>query len=139
MKFKALEIGSGDAFLIETGEKQILFDSGGSKSRIIHLLRNNRKIDLAICSHNDSDHSHGFIGLLEDPKFEIAEIWLPGLWIPILNFIIEERVNKDLIHLFFESIDEFDKVREERNESYDYNSLVEETNIFIKILIIDYK
>lgn len=45
MKFRALEIGSGDAFLIETEKEKILFDSGGSGSKIKNLIKNNQKIN----------------------------------------------------------------------------------------------
>jgi hypothetical protein len=132
MKFKALEIGSGDAFLIETQGQQFLFDSGGSKSKICDLTKKNKVIDLAICSHNDSDHSNGFIGLLESPSVEIKEIWLPGIWIPILNFIIEEGINRDLIHIFYKNIEEHNDIKDNNNEIYDYSSLVEETDISIE-------
>jgi len=132
MIFRALEIGSGDAFLIEKEGKQILFDSGGSKSKIKYLTQKNKVIDLAICSHNDSDHSNGFIGLLETPSFEIKEIWLPGIWIPILQFLIDEGVDRNLINLYFQNIEELNKVRNNNNETYDYNSLVEETDISLE-------
>lgn len=126
VKFRALEIGSGDAFLIENEGKQILFDSGGSESRIIDLISPNKIIDLAICSHNDSDHANGFIGLLKSPSHEIKEIWLPGMWVPILNFIIENEINGKLTEIIF---------RDKRgiNDIRDYNSLVEESNVSIEI------
>jgi len=132
MIFKALEIGSGDAFFIEEKEKQILFDSGGSKSKIRELLKKNTTINLAICSHNDSDHSNGFIGLLEDPKFAINEIWLPGLWIPILNFIIENRLNTDFLHTYFENKMEIERIKELGDETFNYESLIEESDISIE-------
>lgn len=132
MKFKALEIGSGDAFLLETEGKQILFDSGGSKSKIRDLTKKNKTIDLAICSHNDSDHSNGFIGLLENPSCDIKEIWLPGIWIPILHFLIEEGINRGLVDLYFKDIEEINQIKNESDETYDYYSLVEETNVSIE-------
>lgn len=122
MKFRALEIGSGDAFLIEKEGKQILFDSGGSESKIIDLISPNKIIDLAICSHNDSDHANGFIGLLKSPSHEIKEIWLPGMWVPILNFIIKNEINGKLIRKYNRDI----------KEIFDYNSLVEESNVSIE-------
>jgi len=131
MKFRALEIGSGDAFLIETDGKQILFDSGGSKSKIRDITKNNKIIDLAICSHNDSDHSNGFIGLLESPSYEIKEIWLPGIWVPILDFIIEKGINRKLIDLHFENIEEINQIRNNNEEEFNYSSLVEESDISI--------
>lgn len=132
MKIRALEIGSGDAFLIETEEKQILFDSGGSKSKIRDLTKHNKIIDLAICSHNDSDHSNGFIGLLESPSYEIKEIWLPGIWIPILDFIIEKGINRELINFCCENIEEINQIRNYNEECFNYSSLVEESNISIE-------
>ena len=86
LKFTALEVGSGDAFLLEDGDKKILFDSGGSKNKIVALLKKKgiNKIDLAICSHNDVDHANGFIGLLNS-SISIKEIWLPGTWASIIR------------------------------------------------------
>ncbi len=130
MRFRALEIGSGDAFVIEANGKQILFDSGGSKSLIKKLLKSNRKIDLAICSHNDSDHANGFLGLLEDPEFEIDEIWLPGLWVPVLDFVIEAAINKKSVHLIFKSFEEYNEIKE-TNHELAYDSLVEQSDISI--------
>ena len=88
LKFTALEVGSGDAFLLEDENRKILFDSGGSKNKIVALLRKKgiTKIDLAICSHNDKDHSKGFLGLLNS-KIRIGEIWLPGTWASVIHSV----------------------------------------------------
>ena len=88
LKFTALEIGSGDAFLLEDGDRKILFDAGGSQDLIVRLLKKKKikKIDLAICSHNDKDHSNGFLGLLKS-DIAIDEIWLPANWASILHSI----------------------------------------------------
>lgn len=86
LRFTALEIGSGDAFLLEDGDRKILFDSGGSGPRIKSILESKGidNIDLAICSHNDLDHANGFIGLLKS-DVSIKEIWLPGTWASIIR------------------------------------------------------
>lgn len=86
-RFTALEIGSGDAFLLEDEGKTILFDSGGNKSHIKRLLKEEgvTRINLAICSHNDGDHANGFIGLLKS-DIDIDEIWLPYWWSSILQY-----------------------------------------------------
>lgn len=34
------------------------------------------RIDLAVCTHPDSDHKGGFFGLLQDPDMYIKEFWL---------------------------------------------------------------
>ncbi len=93
MKFTALEIGSGDAFLLQDNERNTLFDAGGSKSKIVKVLKDNEvsQIDLAICSHNDKDHANGFIGLLMQPDICIKEIWLPGIWASIVQYVIDHR------------------------------------------------
>ena len=61
-KLQALEIGSGDSFLLECNEKSYLIDAGGNKQKILKLIP--QKINIAICTHNDSDHSNGFLGPL---------------------------------------------------------------------------
>lgn len=88
LKFTALEVGSGDAFLLEEDERKVLFDSGGNQSLIVKLLKKNEieKIDLAICSHNDADHANGFIGLLKS-NIPVKEMWLPGTWASIIHSV----------------------------------------------------
>lgn len=98
-RFSALEIGSGDAFLLEDSDNNwnCLFDAGGSKSKIVSLLKNKKrrikKINLAICSHNDGDHANGFIGLLKEPDIDIDEIWLPYWWSSILQYAVEQDID----------------------------------------------
>ena len=115
LKFTALEIGSGDAFLLEDGDRKILFDAGGSQDLIVRLLKKKKikKIDLAICSHNDIDHANGFIGLLKTDII-IEEIWLPGLWADILQFVIDNRNNS---HTIWFELDEYLCNNEAKNYS----------------------
>jgi len=96
------------------------------------LIKNNQKIDLAICSHNDSDHSNGLIGLLKSPLFEIKEIWLPATWVPILDFIIEKGINGELDYFLHEYIEESNLAINDNKKSLDYSSLVKESNISIE-------
>jgi beta-lactamase superfamily II metal-dependent hydrolase len=61
MKFTALPVKVGDAFLLETTEKHtILVDGGMNQSHIIQLLNNphikNNHITLLVCTHYDADH-----------------------------------------------------------------------------------
>lgn len=84
-KLTSLLIGSGDSFLIENGEENYLVDSGGNQRTILNLIPT--RINLAICTHNDSDHSKGFIGILKSKKHTVDEIWLPGIWATILDFV----------------------------------------------------
>ena len=97
-KFTALEVGSGDAFLLEDYDNDwnCLFDAGGSKNRIVYLLKRKRieELNLAICSHNDVDHANGFIGLLQS-NIKIDEIWLPGTWSAILQYVKDNGFGLD--------------------------------------------
>ncbi len=88
-RFTALTVRQGDAFLLEDNGLKCLFDSGVDES-IIDLLKFKGidSLDLAICSHNDSDHVNGFIELF-DANFPIKEIWLPGLWASVLKFVAD--------------------------------------------------
>lgn len=122
LKFTALEVGSGDAFLIEDDDKKYLFDSGGNKILIANLLKNKKikKLDLAICSHNDIDHANGFIGLLDpNSKIEIEEIWLPGDWASILKFVKDGEISPHEIICYLDECDESDNKYRENYEKND--------------------
>lgn len=107
LKFHALEVGSGDAFLLENLEKnkwRCLFDAGGAKKRIVDLLKENsiNKLNLAICSHNDIDHANGFLGLLDhNSGIDIDEIWLPGTWAKIIEFVVNNGIPVGEIEEYF--------------------------------------
>lgn len=94
LKFTALTIREGDAFLLEDNGWKCLFDSG-KDGIIVDLLKYKGidKLDLAICSHNDADHANGFIELLQS-GIKIDEIWLPGLWASILQYIKDNRISR---------------------------------------------
>ena len=87
-KFTALEVGKGDAFLLQNQGWNCLFDAG-QYSNIISLLKDKgiHRLHLAICSHNDVDHAKGFIELLKDGSIAIDEIWLPGTWASVLKYV----------------------------------------------------
>lgn len=127
LKFTALKIKNGDAFLLQDGEWNCLFDSGGNQDTIKHIIKQDKKIksiNLAICSHNDSDHSHGFIGLLKLRTFPINEIWLPELWCAIVNYVIVNRNNNVLWSEIEDYLYDYnDDERNERWADYDIDSL----------------
>jgi hypothetical protein len=89
IQFRSLKVGSGDSFLVEDNGLRYLVDSGGSAIIMQRLIT--EPIDIAICTHNDSDHSKGFIGLLKKRKGLIKEIWLPGVWAGVIKFISEGK------------------------------------------------
>lgn len=61
----ACDIGQGDAILIQKNTTQILIDSGSGKQVLDCLGKHmpfwDRKIELAISTHVDKDHSGGFL------------------------------------------------------------------------------
>ena len=81
-RFTALPLSSGEAFVLETEHDHrgyvVLFDGGQSKTRgpengLFKSLKDHcptvgNRIDIAICSHSDHDHSAGF------PRF--VETWV---------------------------------------------------------------
>ena len=84
MNLQALDGGKGDAFLLNDGESNYLID-GGNKTIADNALPNH--INVVIITHNDNDHLAGLVTILKKSKLTIDEIWLPGLWQPILQFI----------------------------------------------------
>lgn len=99
LSFSALEIGQGDAFLLEKDEWKCLFDSGGSKDAVVTLLKKKKinHINLAICSHNDFDHTNGFIGILDiKNNITIEEIWLPGIFGSIIQYVADNGIPRDI-------------------------------------------
>lgn len=101
--------------MIRDGECTFLIDAGGSKSLIRKMAPD--YIDIAICTHNDADHSNGFIGLLSDSNKDINEIWLPGMWQPILSFYIEKSPEFRSLELDFKKIPNYDSLVSCREQS----------------------
>lgn len=100
LSFSALEVGQGDAFLLEKDGWKCLFDSGGSKSGLKSLLKNKRinHLNLAVCSHNDCDHINGFLGILDtNSKITVDEIWLPGLFGSIIQYVVDNGIPREIL------------------------------------------
>ncbi len=77
-----LDVGQGDAILIQQGTEQILID-GGSGSSVVEKLGNympfwDRKIETVMLSHPHADHYAGLIDVFE--RFEVEKfIWTGAL------------------------------------------------------------
>lgn len=112
MKFEIdmLSVGNADAITIrywgdDNQEVVILIDAGKREhgARIIRHIRNNteqKKINLAICTHSDNDHIGGFKYLL-DQEIEIDEFWMhdPENYREKLTKLLKEASNKGLTSL----------------------------------------
>lgn len=76
-----LDVGQGDAILIQTKRAhQILIDGGPSDAVLVELGKHlpvwDRTIELVIVSHNHADHLTGLIEVAR--RYTIGEIWLSG-------------------------------------------------------------
>lgn len=89
-KFISISVNQGDAFYLERGERKILVDGGKSRNgftRQFSRTTNSEFIDILVCTHADSDHINGLLGLL-DEGFNVTEVWLPGVWTSRLEDLI---------------------------------------------------
>lgn len=84
-EYEILKVGDADVIIIRqyinNESYLILIDAGNAidSSTIKNHLKRYYKttyIDLAICTHPDSDHKDGFFDLLLDPEITVAEFWL---------------------------------------------------------------
>lgn len=97
-EYECLALGDADAivirhYMVKDGVEKpyvIVIDAGKSddgKKVAKHLKDNfgNKHIDLAICTHPDSDHKDGFFDLLDDKDVTIDEFWLtdPALFLTV--------------------------------------------------------
>ena len=72
-----LDVGQGDAILIEHGTQQILIDGGPSPQAISAALSKampfwDRSIDLVVSTHPDADHLAGLIEVLK--RYHVAQV-----------------------------------------------------------------
>ncbi len=77
-----LDIGQGDAILIQQGNHQVLVDGGPSPQAISlalgkQMLFWDRTIDLVVLTHPDSDHLAGLIEVLQ--RFQVNQVLYPDL------------------------------------------------------------
>jgi competence protein ComEC len=94
-----LDVGQGDAILIQQGNQQILVDGGPSPQAINLALGKNmpfwdRTIDLLILTHPDDDHLSGLVEVLQ--RFQVKRVLYPDLAYPSLGYeewlrLIEEK------------------------------------------------
>ena len=63
-------VGCADCCIISSGGRHILIDAGdnSAKNRAVHYIRQNGidRIDLAVITHFDSDHSNNFLNILNE-------------------------------------------------------------------------
>jgi competence protein ComEC len=77
-----LDVGQGDAILIQKGSWQVLIDGGPSPQEITLELSSkmpfwDRSIDLVILTHPQSDHITGLVEVLN--KYQVEQVLYPDL------------------------------------------------------------
>jgi len=75
IRVRALDVGQGDAYLVEFDRRTILIDGGPDPARLLAELGAslppwNRHIDVVALTHAHADHADGLIGVLE--RYEVG-------------------------------------------------------------------
>ena len=75
IRVRALDVGQGDAFLVELDGRTLLVDGGPDPARLLAELGAslppwNRRIDVVALTHAHADHAAGLIGVLE--RYEVG-------------------------------------------------------------------
>ncbi|MBI5324304.1 MAG: MBL fold metallo-hydrolase, partial [Ignavibacteriae bacterium] len=89
LKVFFIDVGQGDAILIEIGKIRILIDGGEdsslknylTKSHFQYLLSKEKKLhfDYVIITHFDSDHYSGLTDIINDSRFTFGTIYHNGI------------------------------------------------------------
>lgn len=82
LEVSILDIGQGDAILIETPYRQNILIDGGPDNSVIYGLSKNlpffeRTIDLMILTHPDADHVTGLVEVLR--RYEVKKVLYTGV------------------------------------------------------------
>ena len=77
IRVRALDVGQGDAFLVEFDGRTLLIDGGPDPSRLLAELGASlppwtRRIDVVALTHAHADHADGLIGVLERYEVNLA-------------------------------------------------------------------
>ncbi len=73
-----IDVGQGDAILIDYGEIEILIDGGEKSPGVVDYIRPyiDGALDVMVATHTHADHIGGLIDVLA--KYQVKDIWLNG-------------------------------------------------------------
>lgn len=73
-----IDVGQGDAILIDAGTTEILIDGGDKSSGIADYLDSyvDGNLEIVIATHAHADHIGGLVSVLE--RFQVEQIWYDG-------------------------------------------------------------
>lgn len=106
LKVAFLDVGQGDAILLRTPNRRYVLIDGGPDGTVLSRLGeemrfNEHTIDLAIASHNHSDHITGLNRVLE--RYDVQKIWIGGAihttneYLKLLNIIKAQGVPTEVV------------------------------------------
>ncbi|KGR32650.1 Metallo-beta-lactamase superfamily protein [Vibrio campbellii] len=123
-RFIMFPVSVGDSFYLYTQDKSILVDGGQAEKKLEPLILNKNisKIDYMLCTHADSDHIGGLIGVLASTsnRISVTQVWVPSFWAWVVSSLITDDVWEKLASdlNFYSSLEEFsESVKNEANSS----------------------
>lgn len=80
LRVRILDVGQGDAILVDTPSHHHLLVDGGPDESVVALLAQflipPERLDLVVATHNDADHIGGLPAVLG--RFSVTEVWITG-------------------------------------------------------------
>ena len=78
LRMDFIDVGQGDAILIQRGAVAVLVDGGPNETQVADYLQSRGidDIDLLVATHPHADHIGGLADVLE--RFDVHEIWVNG-------------------------------------------------------------
>lgn len=105
LKVVFINVGQGDAILIESGSNQIIIDGGRNEELLMERLGEfmpfwDRTIEVMVITHPDADHFGGLLGVLKNYKVEnIIKTDAESnsrIWNTLKQIIVEKKNNQIL-------------------------------------------
>lgn len=78
MAVHLIDVGQGDAILIDCGTTEVLIDGGSSSPAVVSYLNDyvDEPLEVVVATHPHADHIGGLTAVLE--SFQVQEVWRNG-------------------------------------------------------------